>query len=538
MRTARTAKLVLAAATTVVLLATGCGNGGGDSPSDAGKTFSYRSSEPQNPLQPGNANESGGSRILQTLFKGLVDYSPSDAKLRMQVAEKIDTSDARSFTVTLKTGWTFHDGTPVLARNFVDAWNWAATTTNNQVNSSWFSDIEGYRDVHPASGAPTASRMSGLAVVDDTHFTIQLTDKVSYFEYKLGYIAFSPLPDSFYRDPAAFGQRPVGNGPYRFVSWDHNAQVVTKAYAGYKGADPARNGGVVFKMYSTAEAAYADLQSDNLDVLDQVPPSALASYKNDLGDRAVDSPQGAIQNIGFPLYRPEWSGAEKAEVRQGLSMAIDRDTITKTVLQGSRKPATAWVAEGVEGYDAAACGEVCTFDPIRARQLITEGGGVPGNKLTITYNADGGHKEWVDAVCNSIRQTTGVDCAGDPKTDFKTARAAITGHTVSGAFRTGWVQDYPLNANFLADVYKTGAGSNDTGYSNPEFDRLATQADQAASVQSSASDYQKAERLLARDVPAIPLWYTRTTSGFSTHVQNVKFDSFGNPVWTQVQVKG
>ncbi|MEV4617014.1 ABC transporter substrate-binding protein [Kitasatospora sp. NPDC049258] len=528
-------------ATSVALLATGCGSSGGSSgsgSSDAQKTFSYQSSEPQNPLQPANANETGGGRILQNLFKGLADYDPSNAQLRMQVADSIDTSDSQTFNVTLKTGWTFHDGTPVKSANFVNAWNWAATTANNQINSSWFSDIEGYQDVHPASGASTKTTMSGLTVVDDTHFTIKLAGKVSYFPYKLGYIAFSPLPDAFFNDPVGYGQKPVGNGPYQFVSWDHNTQVVTKTYPGYMGVDKPKNGGVVFKMYTTAEAAYADLQSNNLDVMDQVPPSALATYKSDLGDRAIDSAQGAIQNIGFTLYQPEWQGANTAKVRQGLSMAIDRNTITKTVLQGSRTPASAWVAEGVEGYKAGTCGDFCNFDPAKAKQLITEGGGVPGNSLKITYNADGGHKEWVDAVCNSIRQNTGVDCVGDPKADFKTARQAITGHQISGAFRTGWVQDYPLNANFLADVYKTGAAANDFGYSSPQFDQLANQADAAPSIQDSATGYQQAEAVLAQDMPAIPLWYYRTNSGYSTNVQNVTFDSFGNPAWTQVEVKG
>ncbi|MFD7411061.1 ABC transporter substrate-binding protein [Kitasatospora purpeofusca] len=541
MPVATRARWVLAAATSVALVASGCsssGGGGSSGSSDSSKTFSYQSSEPQNPLQPANANETGGGRIIQNLFKGLVDYDPSNAKIRMQVADKIDTSDSQTYTITLKDGWTFHDGTPVHAKNFVDAWNWAATTANNQINSSWFSDIEGYQDVHPASGQPATDKMSGLTVVDDLHFTVKLTGKVSYFEYKLGYIAFSPLPDAFFSDPAGYGQKPVGNGPYQFVSWDHNQQLTTKAFANYQGVDKPKNGGVVFKMYSTAEAAYADLQSNNLDVMDQVPPSALATYKTDLGDRAIDAPQGAIQNIGFTLYQADWASPDKAKVRQGLSMAIDRDTITKTVLQGSRKPATAWVAEGVEGYKDGQCGQFCTFNAAQAKQLVTEGGGVPGNRLTITYNADGGHKEWVDAVCNSIRQSTGVDCVGDPRPDFKTARAAITGHQINGAFRTGWVQDYPLNANFLADVYRTGAASNDFGYSNPQFDQLSTQADQAPSVADSVTGYQQAEAVLASGMPAIPLWYYRTNSGYSTKVQNVKFDSFGNPAWTQVEIKG
>ncbi|MGW6915787.1 peptide ABC transporter substrate-binding protein [Kitasatospora sp. NPDC054939] len=534
------ARWLLAAATSVVLVASGCGDDGGGSSgsSDTAATFSYQSSEPQNPLQPANANETGGGRILQNLFKGLVDYNPSDATLRMQVADTIETSDAQNFTITLKGGWTFHDGTPVKAKNFVDAWNWGATSTNNQLNSSWFADIEGYQDVHPASGQPTATTMSGLVVVDDTHFTVKLRTKVSYFEYKLGYIAFSPLPDAFFSDPTGYGQKPVGNGPYQFVSWDHNKEVVTKSYPNYQGVDKPKNGGIVFKIYTTAEAAYADLQSNNLDVIDQVPPSALATYKSDLGDRAIDAPQGAIQNIGFTLYQPDWQGADKAKVRQGLSMAIDRDTITKTVLQNSRKPASAWVAEGVEGYKQGTCGNNCTFNPDQAKQLITEGGGVPGNRVSITYNADGGHKEWVDAVCNSIRQNTGVECVGDPKPDFRGAREAITKRQLNGAFRTGWVQDYPLNANFLADVYRTGAASNDTGYSSPQFDQLATQADQAPSLNDTITGYQQAEAVLAQDMPAIPLWYYRTNSGYSTRVQNVTFDSFGNPAWTQVEVKG
>ncbi|MFD5464897.1 ABC transporter substrate-binding protein [Kitasatospora sp. NPDC127059] len=540
MPVAARARLVLAAATSVVLVATGCSSsgGGGSSSSDTAKTFSYQSNEPQNPLQPANANEVGGGRIIQNLFKGLVDYDPTNAKIRMQVASAIDTSDSQTFTVTMNDGWTFHDGTPVHAKNFVDAWNWAANPANNQINSSWFSDIEGYQDVHPAAGSPTATKMSGLTVTDDLHFTVKLNHKVSYFEYKLGYIAFSPLPDAFFNDPAGYGQKPVGNGPYQFVSWSHNSQVVTKSYPGYKGVDKPKNGGIVFKMYTTSEAAYADLQSNNLDVMDQVPPSALATYKNDLGDRAVDAPQGAIQNIGFTLYQADWAAPEKAQVRQGLSMAIDRATITKTVLQGSRAPASAWVAEGVEGYKAGTCGDFCNFDVAKAKQLIQQGGGVPGNKVLITYNADGGHKEWVDAVCNSIRQNTGVDCLGDPKPDFKTARQAITSHQLNGAFRTGWVQDYPLNANFLADVYRTGAASNDTGYSSPQFDAAATKADEAASVADTVTGYQQAEAVLATGMPTIPLWYYRTNSGYSTKVQNVKFDSFGNPAWTQVEVKG
>ncbi|TWE19302.1 peptide ABC transporter substrate-binding protein [Kitasatospora atroaurantiaca] len=541
MRGASQAKWVVAAVA-VALAATACGSGGSSSSSsdsavNAQGVFSYQSAEPQNPLQPANAMENQGGRIIKQLFKGLVDYDPANGKLRNQVAEKIETTDAKNYTVTLKAGWTFHDGTPVNAQSFVDSWNWSANTKNGQINSDWFSDIAGYDAVHPEKGDPTADKMSGLKVVDDTHFTIELTGPVSYFQYKLGYTAFSPLPKAFFTDPAKYGQSPIGNGPYKFVSWEHNKAITVAAYDKYAGVDKAKNGGIVFKNYTQPEAAYKDLVSDNLDVLDQVDPSDLASYKNDLGDRAVDQAQGAIQNISFALYQGDWKGQDKAKVRQGLSMAIDRDTITKTVLNGSRQPADSWVAPGAMGYKAGTCGEFCKFDPAKAKQLITEGGGVPGNKITIVYNSDGGHKEWVDAVCNSIRQSTGVECLGDPKPDFKTSRDLIKKKQVSSMMRTGWVQDYPLNANFLRDVYGSGAAANDAGYSSPEFDKFAAEADKATTVEKTAELYQQAEAQLAKDMPAIPLWYYKTTSGYSNNVQNVKFDSFGDPVFSQVEVK-
>ncbi|MFD9127589.1 ABC transporter substrate-binding protein [Kitasatospora sp. NPDC059571] len=540
MRGASQAKWVVAAVA-VALAATACGSGSssGDANGtpDAAGTFSYQSSEPQHPLQPANAMEVGGGRIIKNLFRGLVDYDPATGKLRNQMADKIETTDAQHYTVTLKSGWTFHDGTPVTAASFVDAWNWSANTKNNQINSNWFSDIKGYTDVHPEKGDPTTDKMSGLKVVDDTHFTIELTGPVSYFQYKLGYTAFSPLPKVFYTDPAKYGEAPIGNGPYKFVSWEHNKAVTVAAYDKYQGIDKPKNGGIVFKNYTQADAAYKDLVSDNLDVLDQVDPSDLASYKSDLGDRAVDQAQGGITSIAFAMYQPAWQGVDKAKVRQGLSMAIDRDTITKTVLNGSRLPADSWVAPGVAGYKKGACGEACTYNPAKAKELIAAGGGVPNNKVTIVYNADGGHKDWVDAVCNSIRQATGVECLGDPKPDFKTARDVIDGHKVDSIMRSAWQQDYPLNANFLRDIYGTGASANDSLYSSPEFDKLAKEADSAANIDKTTELYQQAEAVLAKDMPSIPLWFYKTNSGWSNKVQNVKFDSFGDPVFTQVEVK-
>ncbi|MFD8676497.1 ABC transporter substrate-binding protein [Streptomyces seoulensis] len=541
MRGAKSAKWVAIAAI-VALGATACGGGGDDGSGDGGSravnakgVFSYQSNEPQHPIQPANVMETGGGRITDALFSGLVDYNAKSGKLENLVAESIKQDDASHYTIKLKQGWTFHNGEKVTSHSFVDAWNWGANSKNAQQNASWFSDIKGYADVHPDKGDPKTDKMSGLTTPDDSTIKVALAAPVPYWTYKLGYSAFYPLPKVFYTNPKKYGQEPVGNGAYKFVKWNHNQDFLVNTYADYAGPKP-KNGGIDFKFYTTAEAAYQDAVSDNLDVLDQVAPSAMSKYHQDLGDRAVDAPQNAIQTVAVAEYAPTIKNLkDRGKFIKGLSMAIDRNTITKTVLAGSREPATSFVPPAVEGYKANACGEACAYNPKKAKQLIQEAGGANAT-ISILYNADGGHKEWVTAVCANITQNTGVKCEGDSKADFKTALDVRTKKKVQSLYRSGWVQDYPLNANFLKDLYGSTAAGNEGGYSNKEFDKLADKADKASSLDESVKLYQDAEASLYKDMPAIPLWYYKTNAGYSKNVTHVSYDTFGKPVFADVEV--
>ncbi len=126
--------------------------------------------------------------------------------------------------------------------------------------------------------------------------------------------------------------------------------------------DKPKNGGVIFKFYNTDDSAYNDLVSDKVDIMYKVPNSATSKFKSDLGERAVNEPYGGQTTIAFPMYDKEWGKPEKAKVRQGLSMAIDRDTIVKTVLKDAYDAADGWVPTVVEGYKKDACGEFCKFN--------------------------------------------------------------------------------------------------------------------------------------------------------------------------------
>jgi len=522
----------------LVLSACGGGTSKTAAPAAGGGTILAYGSEPQNPLLPANTNETGGGRIMKLLFEGLISYDAAGKPVN-QVAESINTTDAQNFTIKLKPGWKFTNGEPVNAKSFVDAWNFGALIDNAQLNAYFFEPIDGYKEVHPdAEGAKaTAQTLKGLKVVDESTFTVKLASPQASFPQRLGYTAFYPLPQSAYKDIKAAGEKPIGNGSYMLDgTWVHNVNIKVKKNPTYKGTMVAKNAGVDVKVYTDPNSGYADLIANNLDIIDTIPDGAMASFKADLGDRAINQPSGVFQSFAFPLYQPQWKTANSAKVRQAISMSIDRKLITDKIFQGTRTPATDFSSPVVPGWSKDICGEFCTYDPAKAKALLAEAGGFTG-KLEIAYNADGGHKAWVDATCNSIKNAIGIECVGKSYPDFKSLRDPITKGTMKNAFRTGWQMDYPALENFLAPIYAKGAGSNDAHYDNPKFDAMLKLGDQAKTPAESIKLFQDAQKLLVADMPAIPLWYSNTTGGYSEKVSNVKFDVFGVPVYTEITRK-
>ncbi|MCH0572763.1 ABC transporter substrate-binding protein [Streptomyces sp. MUM 136J] len=531
-----------AAVATVAVLTAGCSSGSSDGSASSGGTVTAWWADPQNPLEPANTNEVSGGAVLNMIFTGLVQYDPKTSEPSNANAESITSDDQQNWTVKLKPGWKFSDGTTVTAKSYVDAWNYGALSTNKQLNSFFFSYIQGYDQVSPASGEPTTQTMSGLKVVDTNTFTVALTQKFSTWPATLGYSAYFPLPASFFSDHAAYLNKPIGNGPYKISSWAKSQQMELRPFSGYSGPDKPKNGGIDLKVYTDPSAAYADLQAGNLDIDNNLSNSALKTAESDLNGRFLNTPAGIIQTLSFPLYQPQWSTPGAQMVRQGISMAIDRPTIAKVVFSNTTTPATDWtspVLGEAGGYKEGLCGELCTYNPAKAKQLIEEGGGIPGGKLTISYNADGPHKEWVDAVCNSINNALNNTklCVGNPVGTFADFRNQIAAKTLTGPFRTGWQMDYPLIQNFLQPVYTTGGSSNNSGYKNAQFDSLVNQANANPDKSAAVGQFQDAEKLLVSDVPVIPLWYQNGTVGWSSDVDNVTLNPFSVPVYTQITKK-
>ncbi|MFH8794417.1 ABC transporter substrate-binding protein [Streptomyces sp. NPDC017941] len=529
-----------ACAVAVVLTATACGGGssGGDGSGIVGSSWG----DPQNPLEPANTNEVQGGKVLDMIVRGLKRYDPKTGEAKDMIAESIKTEDARNFTVRIKDGWKFSNGEKVTAKSFVDAWNYGAHLKNNQKNSYFFGYIEGYDKVHPEKGDATADTLSGLRAVDERTFTVKLTQKFSTWPDTLGYPAFAPLPRAFFDNHDAWLAKPVGNGPYTVKSYQKGSKMELRKWDGYSGDDKAENGGVDLKVYTDNNTAYNDLMAGNLDLVDDVPASQLKNVKSDLGERYINTPAGIIQTLAFPFYDSKWNKAGMDKVRRGLSMAINREQITDTIFQKTRTPAKDWTSPVLGddgGYSDSVCGDACTYDAARAKKLVEDGGGIPGGTLRVSYNSDtGSHKEWVDAVCNSINRALGNDkaCVGNPIGTFADYRSKASQQKLDGAWRAGWQMDYPLIQNFLAPVYYTDAPSNDGKYSSEEFDKLVDRANAESDAAKAVTTFRDAEKVLAKDMAAIPLWYQNGSAGYSDRVSDVALNQFSVPVYGKIKV--
>ncbi|MFJ6541547.1 peptide ABC transporter substrate-binding protein [Streptomyces sp. NPDC091385] len=524
----------------LAFVATGCAGGG--SGAGSGGVLSSSWGDPQNPLEPANTNEVQGGKVLDMVFRGLKKYDPRTGAATDMLAQSIDTSDSRHFTVKVKDNWTFSNGEKVTARSFVDAWNYGASLKNNQKNAYFFGYIEGYDKVHPESGKQSADTLSGLKVVDDHTFTVTLGQTFSGFPDTLGYAAFAPLPRAFFTDHAAWLKRPVGNGPYTIEAYTKGSQMNLKKWDAYPGPDKALNDGVDLKVYTDNNTAYTDLMAGNLDLVDDIPAAQLRNVKTDLGDRYINTPAGIIQTLAFPFYDARWNtpGAEK--VRTGLSMAINRKQITDTIFRQTRTPATDWTSPvlGKEGgFKEGLCGHACEYDPAEAKRLVKEGGGIPGGQVKITYNADtGSHKEWIDAVCNSVNKALGKDdaCVGNPVGTFADFRNQLGQHKMTGPFRAGWQMDYPLIQNFLQPLYYTDASSNDGKWDNAQFDQLVDRANAETDTAKSVATFQQAEEVVRDHMAAIPLWYQNGSAGYSERLSGVELNPFSVPVYNEIKV--
>lgn len=557
---------VVAAVGAVALLATACGgdddgepSGEETSPADqetteepadgetadgeeqAGGSFSVYICEPQH-LIPTNTNETCGSEVLNAVFSGLVTYDPETADPQWgedaprAMAASIESDDQQTWTITLKEGWTFHNGDPVTAQSFVDSWNFGANSANAQGNSYFFENIEGYDalQAEEEGAEPEATEMTGLTVVDDTTFEVTLAEPFSQFPLTVGYTAFYPMPSEAFEDPAAYEEAPIGNGPYQVSEdgWQHDEEIVVNRYADYAG-EPGSADSVEFRIYAEISTAYNDLLAGSLDVMDTLPPEQVPQAEQQFGDRYIQATSSSYTHLTMPSYSEELTNDD---IGRALSMAIDRQAITDTIRPGD-VPADGIVSPVVQGYREGSCGDGCEFDPDQAAELYEQAGGLT-EPVTLWFNSGAGHEEWIEAVANQWRDNLGIQDIQFESLQFADYLDRLEAEEVDGPFRLGWVMDYPSIQNYLEPLHSSNGSANFDGYSNEEVDQLIDEANAAPSLDDALPLYHEAQDLIQADWHHIPMFFGRVDAAYSENVSGVIVDPFTQINTADIEVVG
>jgi ABC-type transport system substrate-binding protein len=526
---------VAAAATLVLLSACAVGQQEPSTTDSAsgdgvGGTLVYATSVPDH-LTPGRQTVAFDQ--VMSLFAPLVQVDEHNQLTYLQ-AESVTSPDATTWTVTIRDGWTFTNGEPVTASSYVDAWNATADSRNAFENSGQLASIKGYAELNPAKGAPTTKKMSGLAVVDDHVFTVQLSKPDSSFPLQLSQAqtGFYPMPRAAFDDLKAYDTQPIGDGPFMLtgkVTLDK--EYTEKANPDYAGPDKPKVDAVTYRPYSDTVTAYTDVLAGNADVV-FLPTAKMTSAKADFGDRLHSFDAPGIDYLGFPLWDERYSDKR---VRQAISMSIDRDAVNKAIYGGLYAPATALTPPVMQGTPPDVCGKFCTFDPAAAKQLLADAGGWTG-QLSISYPGGLGLDSLFKAYANQIRQNLGVaDVVATPSTDWAEYWQTLVDSSVKGPHFGHWGALYVSQQNTLRSLFTTAGGCTlCTGkYQDDAVDATLAKADAAPTTEEAGQIYAQAQQQVIEDFPVVPTFFAKYSYVLSDRVGALPA-SAGTPVVTGI----
>ena len=514
---------VLAVLLAAALVLAGCGGAGTtDAPTDdadapkAGGTYNYPLRADPVSIEPLNAQEPDGMQVAHQVFQGLVKWEMNDAGDMVAVpdiAESWTTTDAQTWTFTLKKGVTFQApvSRAVTAQDFVDSWDRVTDPKNQSYVSYILAPIEGCDDagyqVDPKVG------LSGVRAIDDSTLEVRLRYPFADLPMILGHTVAAVTPVE-YIDKVGdkkYGRRPVGTGPYVVTSWQKQHSVQLAKSADYWDTD---NAGWVDKIsmpiIAETTTMWREFQRGDLDC-SRVPPGQVkvveALPEVQSGEwTAQPWPAPAVAFTGINM-RDQQLG-DDLPLRQALSASADAAAVVSEAGEGVPLQATGYVPPGIAGHRADQ--NPYPYDLEQAQALVADLGVTP--RLAYWHVSSESDKQ-VAEILQAGWRTVGIDVElsdfEGPALFDRLSRADAG----SGAelFAVGYIANYPSMGDFLYPLFSSDQSriGSFTGYSNPAVDELLVQARGTLDAQQRYNLYAQAEKLILADMPAIPLYFFR-----------------------------
>lgn len=458
-------------------------------------------------IDPQRGEDTSGSFIQYDLFEGLVSQN-EHGDIVPGVAKSWEASDdGLTYTFHLRDNARWSNGEPVTAGDFVFSLRRAVDPKTLSRYTFIVSPILNADDI-AAGKRPTTDL--GVRAIDDHTLEIRLGNPTPYFIGLLNHPVTYPVnPRNVekYGDQFTRPGKLVSNGAYQLAEWVVQAHIKVVRNPYYWDNAHTTVDAVWFYATEDQEAELKRYRAGELDWSYTIPSKQLKWIRENLPDQFHTAPYLGSYYYAYNVTRPPFKDAPK--LRRALSLAINRDIITKKLLGGGQISAYGWVPP-VAHYADQQMPEAKLTQAEReaeAKRLYAEAGYSAEHPLhtEIMYNTEADHRRIAIAIASMWKQVLGVETTitnQEWKVFIETRRLKVDTQVV----REGWIGDYD-DANTFADVFLSTSQMNDAGYVNPVYDSLVAQAAAERDLDKRAELLEAAERQLLEDMPMIPLYF-------------------------------
>jgi oligopeptide transport system substrate-binding protein len=458
-------------------------------------------------LDPHRGEELQGSNIQRDLYEGLVNEAPN-GDLVPGAAKSWDVSaDGKLYTFQLRENARWSNGDPVTAHDFVFGFRRGADPKTLSVYSFILTPVKNADEITAGKLPPTEL---GARAVDDYTLEIELANPTPYFLGLLTHPMTYPLHQQSYKQHGDLFVRPgnlVSNGAFALAEQVVQSHIKVVRNPHYWDAANVKLTEIWFYPTEDLSAELQRYRAGELDYTYDIPTARFDWISKNLGSELKISPWIGSYYFGFNVTRPPFK--DNPKLRRALSLAVDREILTKDVLGAGERPAFGWVPP-VHNYTGQNMVEASWTQAEReaeAKRLYAEAGYSGKNPLrtTIYYNTNEDHRRISVTLASMWKETLGVQVElfnQEWKVFLDTRNEKID----TQIFRTGWIGDYN-DAFTFAELFRSTAGQNDAGYASPEYDRLIAASQSELDPAKRAALLEEAERVLLADMPLVPLYY-------------------------------
>jgi oligopeptide transport system substrate-binding protein len=454
-------------------------------------------------LDPAAAPDTFSTQVLEDLFEGLTSTSPTGEVLPGVASSWSLDSTGKEYTFQLRSGARWSNGKPVRAQEFVTAWRRVLDPKQSSPVSNDLRIIAGATAIIAGRSPPESL---GVTAQQDDVLVVKLEQPAPYFLQLLTHPAAFPI----YSDSSVRSHDPnqwVSDGPYVLANWQPGTKLELIRNGAYWDHASVHIPRIQYLFFPDQNSQFAAYRAGQLDMTDTVPVNAIGSLRSEHPKEILIAPYLGVSYYGFNVTAHPFKG--NTRLRKSLAMAIDRKLLVASLALG-QATAYSFVPPGTWNYEPQPTEWAMLSDVDRlteAKRLYMEAGYSKQTplRLRLLFNSNPAIKQAAIMIAAMWKEELGIETELIDE-EFRVFLQSRHEKEKWEIVRLAWSADYNDASSFL-DVFRTNSSSNDTGYSNPIFDRILDEASDSVNPETRRGLLENAERIMLADYPAIPLYF-------------------------------